>query len=63
MLDYLKSCGCRVGGVTMGERGLLWYTRLARRTMPALPIAPERVLDTNGAGDVSWRLRFDLTIP
>ena len=25
MLDYLKSRGCRVGGVTMGERGLLWY--------------------------------------
>src|SRR3979490_2628537 len=25
MLDYLKSRGCRVGGITMGERGLLWY--------------------------------------
>ena len=25
MLDYLKSRGCRVGGVTMGEKGLLWY--------------------------------------
>ena len=25
MLDYLKSRGCRVGGVTMGERGLHWY--------------------------------------
>ena len=24
----------------------------ATRTLPALPIAPERVLDTNGAGDV-----------
>lgn len=23
MLDYLKSRGCTVGGVTMGERGLL----------------------------------------
>ena len=53
MLDYLKSRGCRVGGVTMGERGLLWYDETgAVRTMPALPIARERVLDTNGAGDV-----------
>ena len=25
MLDYLKSRGCRVGGVTMGEKGLFWY--------------------------------------
>ena len=25
MLAYLKSRGCRIGGVTMGERGLLWY--------------------------------------
>ena len=25
MLDYLKSRGCRIGGVTMGEKGLLWY--------------------------------------
>ena len=25
MLEYLKGRGCRVGGVTVGERGLLWY--------------------------------------
>jgi sugar/nucleoside kinase (ribokinase family) len=53
MLDYLKSRGCRVGGVTMGEKGLLWYDETgAVRTLPALPISSERVLDTNGAGDV-----------
>ena len=53
MLEYLKSRGCRVGGVTQGERGLLWYDEAgAIRTLPALPISPERVLDTNGAGDV-----------
>ena len=53
MLDYLKSRGCRVGGVTMGEQGLLWYDETgAVRKLPALPIAPERVIDTNGAGDV-----------
>ena len=53
MLDYLKSRGCRVGGVTQGEKGLLWYDETgAVRTMPAYPIPPERVIDTNGAGDV-----------
>jgi sugar/nucleoside kinase (ribokinase family) len=53
MLDYLRSRGCRVGGVTMGERGLLWYDETGTtHTLPALPIPRERVLDTNGAGDV-----------
>jgi len=41
MLDYLKSRGCRVGGVTQGERGLLWYNETGTvRTLPALPISP-----------------------
>src|ERR1700722_10696588 len=45
--------GGRVGGVTKGERGLLWYDETGGvRPLPALPIAAERVLDTNGAGDV-----------
>jgi sugar/nucleoside kinase (ribokinase family) len=53
MLDYLKDRGCKVGGVTMGEKGLLWYDETGTvRTMPALPIERERVIDTNGAGDV-----------
>jgi len=75
MLDYLKSRGCSVGGVTMGERGLLWYDESsAVELMPAMPIPRERVLDTSGAGDVfhgayiysylahpekSWREHFD----
>ena len=43
MLEYLKSRGCRVGGVTMGERGLLWYDETgATHTLPALPIPRER---------------------
>jgi sugar/nucleoside kinase (ribokinase family) len=53
MLDYLKSRGCRVGGVTMGEKGLIWYDETgAVRAMPAFPVPPARVIDTNGAGDV-----------
>jgi sugar/nucleoside kinase (ribokinase family) len=53
MLDYLKGRGCRIGGITMGERGLLWYDESgAVRILPALPIPRQRVIDTNGAGDV-----------
>jgi sugar/nucleoside kinase (ribokinase family) len=53
MLDYLKSRGCRIGGVTLGERGLLWYDETgAVRTLPALVVPSDRVLDTSGAGDV-----------
>ncbi len=53
MLDYLKSRGCRVGGVTLGERGMIWYDETgAVRTLPALPVPRKRVLDTSGAGDI-----------
>lgn len=53
MLDYLKSRGCRIGGVTLGAQGLVWYDETgAVRTLPALGVPPDRVLDTSGAGDV-----------
>ena len=53
MLDYLKECGCKIGGVTMGEHGLLWYDEKGTvKRLPALPIPRHRVIDTNGAGDV-----------
>jgi sugar/nucleoside kinase (ribokinase family) len=53
MLDYLKGRGCRVGGVTVGERGLLWYDETgAVHSTAALAIPPERIVDTSGAGDV-----------
>ena len=53
MLDYLKSRGCLVGGLTLGERGLLWYDETgAVRAEPALAVPPGRILDTSGAGDV-----------
>jgi sugar/nucleoside kinase (ribokinase family) len=52
-LDYLMQRGCRIGGVTLGERGLRWYDESGRRsTLPALPIPQRRVIDTSGAGDV-----------
>jgi sugar/nucleoside kinase (ribokinase family) len=53
MLAYLKSRGCRVGGVTLGEQGLVWYDEAGREgVLPALAVPPERVIDTNGAGDI-----------
>jgi sugar/nucleoside kinase (ribokinase family) len=53
MLEYLKSRGCRIGGVTLGERGLVWYDESgAVQALPALSVPSDRVVDTSGAGDV-----------
>jgi sugar/nucleoside kinase (ribokinase family) len=53
MLDYLKSRGCRIGAVTLGERGMVWYDESGSpRQLPALDVPRERVVDTNGAGDI-----------
>ncbi len=53
MLAYLKSRGCKIGAVTQGERGMLWYDEegvISR--LPALRIPSDRIIDTSGAGDV-----------
>jgi sugar/nucleoside kinase (ribokinase family) len=53
MLGYLKTCGCRIGGITLGEQGLIWYDETQTvRSLPALPVPPQRIVDTSGAGDV-----------
>jgi sugar/nucleoside kinase (ribokinase family) len=53
MLSYLKSRGCRVGGVTMGERGMAWYDETGSESvLPALDVPASMVVDTNGAGDI-----------
>jgi sugar/nucleoside kinase (ribokinase family) len=53
MLAFLKGKGCRIGGVTQGERGMLWYDEKGTISqMPALVIPDENVIDTSGAGDV-----------
>jgi sugar/nucleoside kinase (ribokinase family) len=53
MLDYLKGRGCRVGGVTMGEHGLLWYDETGTvRSTAALAVPADKIVDTSGAGDV-----------
>ncbi len=53
MLQYLRSRGCRVGAVTLGPRGLLYYQGTGDdRTMAALDVPAGLVIDTNGAGDI-----------
>ena len=52
-LQYLKSNGCRIGGVTRGEFGMDWYDEPGQiRNLPAFPVPLPRIRDTNGAGDV-----------
>ena len=52
-LQMLRQKGCKVGGVTQGERGLLWFEAGAEnRRLAALNVPEERVIDTNGAGDL-----------
>jgi sugar/nucleoside kinase (ribokinase family) len=53
MLGYLKGRGCKIGGVTLGERGLVWYDETGTESvMPALAVPSDSVVDTNGAGDI-----------
>jgi sugar/nucleoside kinase (ribokinase family) len=53
MLEYLRGRGCRIGGVTSGERGMLWYDETgAVRLMTALPVPRQEIRDTSGAGDI-----------
>ncbi len=53
MLEYLKSRGCKIGGVTQGERGMIWYDETGEVSrLPALRVPTTRIVDTSGAGDV-----------
>ncbi len=52
-LDYLRSRGCNVGAVTLGEEGIVWYQGDGpHQAMAAIQIAKQKVIDTNGAGDI-----------
>ncbi|HEY9270416.1 sugar kinase [Achromobacter sp.] len=53
LLDLLKARGCRIGAVTMGERGMLWYDETGTvAVLPALEVPAASIVDTSGAGDV-----------
>ena len=49
-----KSRGCRIGGVTLGERGLIWYDEARARPADCRrwTCRRTRIIDTNGAGDI-----------
>ncbi|PPD44176.1 MAG: ribokinase [Methylocystis sp.] len=53
MLAWLKTKGCRIGAVTVGEKGTLWYDADGViQHLPSLHVPKEKVIDTSGAGDV-----------
>jgi sulfofructose kinase len=52
-LEKLKSFGCRVGAVTQGAEGVIFYSQDGtHQHVRALPVPKELVVDTNGAGDI-----------
>lgn len=55
MFDYFKGCGCKIGGVIMGEKGLFWYDEIGVvQVMLVMLILCECVIDINGVGDVFY---------
>lgn len=53
MLAWLKSKGCRIGAVTSGEKGALWFDEDGEiRQTPSLLVPKDKIVDTSGAGDV-----------
>ncbi len=53
VLRLLRNKGCKVGGVTLGERGMAWFGEDGvTRELAAFQVPAERVIDTNGAGDL-----------
>jgi sugar/nucleoside kinase (ribokinase family) len=53
LCELLRQKGVKVGGVTMGEDGLLWFDgQGAVRHLPSLAVPKNEVIDTNGAGDI-----------
>lgn len=53
LCEYLKGKGCKIGGVTLGDEGLIWYDESGTlRRLPALAVPPAEVVDSNGAGDI-----------
>ena len=52
VLTYLQMQGCKVGAVTMGHDGVLWYGDGREGRLPAYFVPSEKIVDTNGAGDI-----------
>jgi sulfofructose kinase len=53
MCEFLSQKGVKVGGVTLGEHGMVWSEKGSPvRHMPSLAVPKAEVIDTNGAGDI-----------
>jgi sugar/nucleoside kinase (ribokinase family) len=53
LCQFLRGKGVQVGGVTLGDHGMLWSDEHGKvRHMPALVVPKDEVIDTNGAGDI-----------
>ncbi len=53
VMTLLRDKGCKVGGITQGERGMMWFDgRSEVRQLAALQVPDNLVVDTNGAGDL-----------
>jgi len=53
MLDYLRGRGCRIGAVTMGGEGMVYFQEDSGELfLPALDVPGDKIIDTNGAGDI-----------
>lgn len=52
-MSLLMEKGCRVGGVTLGERGVVWTEKGGSpQQLDSLHVPQALVVDTNGAGDL-----------
>ncbi|MEQ1753385.1 MAG: sugar kinase [Micropepsaceae bacterium] len=52
-MSLLMQKGCKVGGVTLGERGVVWTEKgTGAQQLDSLHVPEARVVDTNGAGDL-----------
>jgi sugar/nucleoside kinase (ribokinase family) len=53
MLEYLRGRGCRIGAVTMGGEGMVYFQEDSGELfLPALDVPSDKIIDTNGAGDI-----------
>ena len=53
VLKLLRDKGAKIGGITQGERGMIWFDGDGPpRQLEALHVPDDRVIDTNGAGDL-----------
>lgn len=52
LFAFFRRKGCKVGGVTFGEKGVYWYEGMSvTKHTRAFIVPKEKLLDTSGAGD------------